>query len=195
MDEIAEYIELAELHSRFDRNLANKVLEQDASLVIAKATPESRKLYNQYREVLGDFHRIRSFMRLKISKRGALYASIDSKHRVEEMILNHFVNRFPLFWIVIETDRGCFIGKKGKETSRTNERLETVLERIKTNTPESELLTDIPDFNTANWNTYYKSQYIAERKNIRLFRKQFPKKFHSLAEVEGSALSKKISDF
>jgi len=76
-------------HKDYDPLLVQAVMEQDDDLVMAKATVESRKLYNKSRMVFRDFDKLRSFLRLEISRHGILYATIRTMHDIEDMIVRH----------------------------------------------------------------------------------------------------------
>ncbi len=200
IEQMETHIEAFRRHVKFDARLVEKVLQQDEGLVAAKATCEARKLYNLSREVLGDAHRLRSFLRLKVSKHGILYAGIKTDHDIEDIIVAHFVRRFPGFVIVIESQKGSFIGSRQlKEVLFVATNLDDILKKLEETLPVVESLEEFEVFDERMWETFYKSQNMKERKNMRLFLRNIPKRFH---DQEGLATesyiikhSKRITDF
>ncbi len=197
---IEETMEIAKRNKKYNRNLAETVLNQDSGLVEAKATKESRRLYNMANQVKCDAHRLNGFTRLDVSKHGILHAEVKAEHEVEDMVVKHFVRRFPNFLIVIASEKGCFIGHKDmKDIIVVKRPLKQVIKDMEDILPINHTLKEFEEFDANLWETFYDSQYLTERKNLGLFLKHIPKKFHDMngLSVESYKFtgSRKLAEF
>jgi len=193
----------AHRHRNFDPKLLEKVKKQPKELVRRKATPESRKLYSMSRQAGMCSHKWQSFARLKVSRHGILYAEIEPEHSVEDMVVAVFVNRFPLFVVVIGSSRGVWLGFKeefrGKvrivkiknktqdnknKDKKTNKEIEEVVANLERELPVNPLLRDLSDFDDNIYRTFYDSQYIPERRNHTYFFRMMPKKYLNSVGME-----------
>lgn len=178
-----DLFELAPRHEKFTKKLLKTVESQPCDLVENKATPESRTLYSLHRQVAGDFQRWRAFARLEISKHGIVFGKIQPEHKVEDMVIEWFLSRFPLFTIVLESRRGTFMISKGSGMKMVKKRLKQLILELEKKLPENPLLSDLMDFNTKSWENLYDSNFIKQRKNTKLFLKNIPKKYHHLGSL------------
>jgi probable DNA metabolism protein len=192
---------LAKLHNDYDKNLIKIVLKQPIELVNAKATIESKKLHKLHKEVSNEIHRLKGFIRFESSKKGILYSKIETKHDIEKIIINFFMKRFPLMTIIISSNKGCFIARKNK-IKFSNIELFKLIKELEKTIIDKERNFNFYDFdNKLIWEKYYKSQFIKERENKKLFIKNIPKKYlknEFLAEEQTNyniCNNKKISDF
>jgi len=189
---------LAKRHKNFKQHLWNLVKEQPESLVLNKATKESKELYSLHRQVSGDYQRTRAFSRLNISEYGILYAKIEPEHRIEDLIAKWFFSRFPLFTIILSSKKGTFVISKDffKHSSLS---LEEELKQISKSKEIDPLLNDLTDFNTLSWENIYDSNFIKERKNKKYFQKNIPKKYlykeSLLLERKKFLKTKPLTDF
>ena len=172
-----KYDDFIRRHNKFDQHLLEELKHQDKVLVESQATEESRKAYNMWRQVASCFHRMRMFTRLEVTEQGVLFARIEPEHFVEDMVVNFFARRFPLFVIVIASRRGIFIEKKNHELIIRKKPLNIVLKELKDYFPGNELLTGLQEFDNKLWETFYDSQIIQEKQNQRYFYKNIPRKF------------------
>jgi len=144
------------------------VLTQKLAAVESLATVEARQIHNWDRQVSHCIHACKSFIRFEISD-GILLAKVEPEHFVEDIVIKWFKARFPLFTIVISSSRGIFIfdDKFHIENSTFN------MEILKNNDKLLSELSLVEDV----WEDYYASQFIGERKNTKLFKKNIPKKY------------------
>ena len=153
---------------------------QNDSEINSLSTKEARQVYNWNKQVAGTYQRARAFARLKISKYGIVYGKIEPEHYVEDLVARWFLSRFPLFTIMIESQRGTFVISKDLQLTIYKEKIETLLPEFEKTLPENEILSDLEDFNDDSfWEKYYDSQFIRTRKNRNYFLHNIPKKFHN----------------
>jgi len=161
-------------------------------------TKKARKLYEMSREVSKEIHLKKSFTRLSISEYGILYTSLEFTHRIEHILLRSFTSRFPTFTIIIESKgkRACYIGKKGKETEEVKAPLRQVLKNLESRLEKDSFLQGLWKGEEL-WENYYSSQYIKERRNLKLLKKNMPKKFlqHNSAEQRTWKRSRDLRDY
>ncbi|MDR2928613.1 MAG: TIGR03915 family putative DNA repair protein [Cytophagaceae bacterium] len=140
------------------------------------AYPDVLKVFQLYRTVSREAHRILMFLRFEQSADGVYFAPFAPKYDVLPLTLNHFKSRFASqSWIIYDTARnyGFYYD------------LQTV-ERITINEPAFNRETgklarnaEHPDENQwqALWQIYFKKTAIAERKNLLLQQNFMPKRF------------------
>ncbi|MBD3388201.1 MAG: DUF4130 domain-containing protein [Candidatus Altiarchaeales archaeon] len=183
MGDVRERFDLVDRHRRYDRRLYEKVMSQDPRLVLNYATPEAKRLYRMQRNVLCSLHLKKGFMRLERSKHGILYAKTRLEHRVADLLLSHFHNRFPTFHIAIEDGSMTYaISPSGRMTEHTLP-VEEVVRRLESKLPVDPLLEGL-EFDGRLWEGFYDSQYISERRNIKLMNKMMPLKHRDKNAME-----------
>lgn len=197
---IEKQIELYRRHRDYDIRIESEVLQQEAGLVWAKATEESKELYNKARQVIREYDRLRSFLRFEISPHGIFYARIKAQHDIEDMVVSHFMQRFPGMLIVISSEKGCFIGSGERPAIIcVKSALSELIPLLEESLPRLGWLEKLKDFNESMYEAFYMSQNIEERRNRKLFLRNMPKRFHSLGglKLESYAIrkTKKLSDF
>lgn len=180
---VLDLFELAPRHKDFNKMLFDTVKQQPIELVENKATPESKKLYSLHRQVAGDFQRCRAFVRLSISKHGIVFGKIQPEHRVEDLVIKWFRSRFPIFTVVLESRRGTFIISKDSRMKIVKKNLKDIIQSLERTLPEHPLLNNLREFDEQSWENLYDSNFIAQRKNTKLFLKNIPKKYHSLESL------------
>ena len=184
-DEIKKRIELAKRHTSFEQQIADSMLAQDSSEAQYKATKEASKLYSMARQVSGAIHMTESFTRLDIHEKGILSARIDPEHYVEDIIADFFAERFPMYVIVLESRRGCFIKKKGQRIAIIKDRMESVIHKLEKELDGCDILCDLLDFDDKSiWKVFYNASNIKARENKAYFQKHIPKKYHNLPGLE-----------
>ena len=158
----------------------NKLKTQSKSQIDSISTLEARQAYNWNNQVAYCYQRARAFSRLEINKHGIVYGKIEPEHFVEDLVARWFLERFPIFTIMIESSRGTFVISKDSPLKTYKESIKTLLPSFERNLPENPLLKDLEDFNDESyWEKYYNSQFIKSRKNKRYFLHNIPKKFHN----------------
>jgi len=108
--------------------------------------------------------------------------------------------RFPGFVIVIGSEKGCFIGSKQYgDVMFIGTSLQNVLEKLEETFPVVPSLIGMEEFNEDIWNEFYRSQNIKERKNLGLFLRNMPKRFHDQPGLAPESYiikrSHKLTDF
>lgn len=190
--EVYKMIELAKRHVGFDQRIVDTVLEQDSAETEYKATKESRKLYELARQVGSSVHKTEAFTRLDINEKGILFTRIDPKHYIEDIVADFFAERFPMYIIVLESRRGCFVKKKGQRLAIIKDRMESVIAKLEKNFDGIDILCDLLDFDDRSLlRVFYSSANIMERKNKRYFLRNVPKKYY---QFPGLAEEKSVFD-
>lgn len=155
------------------------VKNENEDILSSLSTERARKAYSLAREVGKEIHMAKSFTRLKFSKNGVLYGNLKVKHNTEDLIAKFFARRFPDFVIILQSWRGCFIfGGSFQNVIKTDEDINEIISSIsKPPQIDMEIFEDekIEKF----WEDFYNSQYIPSRKNLRLLKRNIPKKYNT----------------
>ncbi|MBD3259858.1 DUF4130 domain-containing protein [Candidatus Woesearchaeota archaeon] len=167
---------LIDRHKDFDPQLLAELSRQSEAEIKSCTTKEARKYYNMRRAVGNCLHKAKSFTRFQINKRGILSASIEPEHRIEDLLVRWFYNRFPMYSIVIESKRGCFVCEKGR-IWKDKRKMDVVIASLERKKKKDSILSELSNDENL-WNEFYDSQYIEKRRNLKLFLKNVPKKFH-----------------
>lgn len=149
--------------------LIDKVIEQakakGLSYILCKVSAEAKKFIDLSRQVAGERHRAISFLRLKpIDQHNVLMGEFEIVHQTGEIIMLHFLKRFPKYRIMLVFGNEVLIGQ-GNEIFREK------IERKKVTLPST------PDEFERYWLAFYRSQYIPERRNLKYFQRMIPKKY------------------
>ncbi len=162
-----EEIFFAARHHDYKEAILDKVIEQyetkGPSYVLCKVSNEARIFRNWARQVKFERHRAIALIRLiPIEQRGVLYGEFEVRHKTHELIMLHFMKRFPTYSILIFFGNEACVGRDGEIFRETVER------------PNIPIVKD--EFEKY-WLTFYKSQYIEERRNIPYLKRMLPKKY------------------
>jgi len=96
-------MEMYERHYNYDENIfREKGLVKDKELL--------KK--NMSEKVKEEVSRVRAFVKLKVWDNKFLYARIEPKHAIEDLILKELIHNYPNFTIVISSHRGNFVMSK-----------------------------------------------------------------------------------
>lgn len=140
------------------------------------------------------YHHMIAYTRLEYSNKGILYASIPDEFNT--LIINHFSSKFPLFYIMIEHKGKTYVLKHDEQLKVHNEKLGIVLKKYESFLPDS---FDFSLDSKSAWSAFYDSQYIKQRRNVKLFNHFIPKKLKQLGilskEFESINTSKKLNSF
>jgi len=189
--QLTKLFNCAERHKRFRKELLAKAVEQPIELIRQQATRESRILYNLHRQVLGCYQLTRAFTRLDVSPHGILYAEIEPEHHVEDMVARWFLSRFPGKTILLQSRRGTFMcSSEGLFIS--SERINEILPKLEKERPIDSICKEVSEFDAGIWDEYYRSQNIAERRNIRYFSRNLPKKYLNRMKTENFSRKKSM---
>ena len=149
--------------------LIDKAIEQarekGLSYVLCKVSTEARKFMKLARAVGVEKYRATAFIRLQpIDQHRVLYGEFQIEHQTADLIMLHFMKRFPKFNIMIVFNDEVFIG-------RNKEIFRQALGKRKIDLPKA------PDEFERYWLAFYRSQYIPERRNIKYLKRMIPKKY------------------
>jgi len=95
---------------------------------------------------------------------------------VEEMVVDFFMYRFPLFTIVLGSERGTFVGGNN-QLKKYYVGMKEIIRRLEKKNPKSDLLQGFDQFDNKIWEAFYDSQDIKSRKNTKSFKANIPKRF------------------
>ncbi len=165
------------------------VSQQSPNLVFAQATPESRKLYNQCSQVNSELMKLTCYLRLRINPHSILYASHTPMHAIEGSLVAHFSYRFPKFVIVLGSKRGTFIGRN-RSISQSDRPMQEILTALEKQFPVDPILHELQATDDNIWEAFYKSQYVKEKDNPVLFRRNVPK---AVLKMDGFEEERKLS--
>ncbi|MBT7903747.1 DUF4130 domain-containing protein [Candidatus Woesearchaeota archaeon] len=191
MNPLEDMFNLASRHKNFKQPLLNKVKAQDIRLVQNLATPEARQLYKLHRQVGRETHLKTGFMRFESSPNGILFGKTRLEHNTLDLILNHFTQRFPIFHIAIQLNGKTFVqGPKIKKTF--NFELGATIKHLELMLPVNPILSELNFEENNIWEKFYDSQYIGQRRNLRLQRQMMPFKYRD--SIFETAKSKRSND-
>lgn len=160
--DVQQMVRYARRHRNFRESDLDFLKEQNSGEISSQATPESRRLYNMASEVRGEVQKLKGFLRLEINRHGILYARHTPENGIEDLLLWHFMYRFPLFTIVIGSGRGTFIGRK-KTVEKSVDSMENIIRMLEATLPESRFLRDLGEYDPETWKSFYDSQLNPSR--------------------------------
>ncbi len=135
------------------------------SYVLCKVSNTARQFMKLARQVGAEKYRATAFMRLQpIDQQKVLFGEFEIEHQTAELIMLHFMRRFPRYNIMIVFNDEVYIGR-GKEIFREK------IDRQKIVLPKE------TDEYEKYWLAFYRSQFIPERKNLRYLKRMIPKKY------------------
>jgi len=139
--------------------------EKGFTYVLCKISAEAKKFRELARQVRWEYGRAISFIRLRpVDQHRVLFGEFEIKHQTAEMIMQHFIDRFPQYNIMLVFGEDVYIG-------RENEIFKEKINRKKVVLPEKK------DEFEKYWLTFYKTQFIPQRRNIRYLKRMIPKKY------------------
>ena len=163
----------------------------------------AKKINKMMREVNTEAYRANQFTRTNINNRGVLFGIVLLKHKVIDLVLKYFHERFPGFVICLYneyTRKTTTIDENG-EISVFKLSLKKVVEEVSENRPIVPYFEDIQFTGEEIFETLYKSQNIIERENPRYFKSMIPDKCFGLpgmrngVEKRYKSQNKKINDY
>jgi probable DNA metabolism protein len=139
--------------------------EKGLTYVLCKVSAEAKKFRELARQVRGEYGRAIAFIRLKpVDQHRVLFGEFEIKHQTAEMIMQHFMERFPQYNIMLVFGEDVYIGR-GKEIFKEK------INRKKIVLPQKK------DEFERYWLTFFKTQFIPQRRNIRYLKRMIPKKY------------------
>ena len=164
-----------------------KVEQMPQGVLENVATDDARHAFRLARDVLSDIRAAKAFTRLT-QKGDMLIGRVDSRHRIEELVVHWFHERFPTYTIAITSKRGMFLLGGEYRSIRHVNPADPIAQVISTKGQDTQDSSDV-------WDVYYASQFIDERKNTSLFHKNIPRKRLSKMGSERRFGNRSIEDF
>jgi hypothetical protein len=140
------------------------------------------RMKKMVREVMGEMHCMKAFVRLSAEGRCILCGFCRPRHRIGEHICDHLARRNAGMVVVLGNSSESWISlfEDGRIWRARGRGLEQTLERLKKapqgsddgkeNRREERMSAE------CFWQTYYDSQYCPERRNLPAFRKNMPRR-------------------
>ncbi len=196
-----ELIKKLPRHYRFTYNLIQQVKTIPEVILRNLGNPLAKKMNRMMREVSTESYRAKQFTRTEINNKGVLYGVVALKHRVMDIVLNYFHERFPQCII-------CLYNEISGNTGVINEKgviqevkspLKKVVERVSKDRPIIPYFEDIQFSGEQIFESLYGSQFISERENKNFFKKMIPDKCFELPGMRGGVekrfRNKRINDY
>jgi len=188
-------------HYNYTPNLIQQIKRIPEVILRNSGTLIAKKVNRMMREVTTEAYRAKQFTRTEINNRGVLFGVVLLKHRVMDLVLKYFHERWPECII-------CLYNEHSGKTGIINERgviqeidstLKNVVERVSKNRPVIPYFDDIQFSGGEIFETLYKSQFISERENQNYFKRMIPDKCFELPGMRGGVekrfRNKKINDY
>ncbi len=190
-------------HSKFTPSLIQQIEKLPEVLLRNSGSPMAKKFIRMMREVNTEAYRAKQFTRTEINNRGVLFGVVLLKHRVMDLTLKYFHDRWPQCVICLyneHTHKTGIINEKGA-IRELKLPLKNVVEKISKNRPIVPYFEDIQFSGEKIFETLYNSQNITERENPRYFKSMIPDYCYKLpgmrngAEKRLSSRNKKLNEF
>ncbi|MFQ6124491.1 MAG: DUF4130 domain-containing protein [Candidatus Heimdallarchaeota archaeon] len=177
-----------------------QVSREDPEFFENLATDIAKKAEKLAKDVSREAYKVRAFTRLNLSRHGILFAAIEPKYHVEDLVVKWFWKRFPQFVIALESKlkRGVFLFGPGfSDVIFTKAPLKEVIEDLESRLPIKPLLEEVAEFSERIWQKYYAFQYVPSRKNLKLFLKFLPRKYQKWKGLvtEASFGNRRLDEF
>lgn len=188
-------------HYNYTPNLIQQIKRIPEVILRNSGTLIAKRVNRMMREVTTEAYRSKQFTRTEINNRGVLFGVVLLKHRVMDLVLKYFHERWPECII-------CLYNEHSGKTGIINERgmiqeidstLKNVVEGVSKNRPVIPYFDDIQFSGGEIFETLYKSQFISERENQNYFKRMIPDKCFELPGMRGGVekrfRNKKINDY
>ncbi len=188
-------------HCKFTPIQIKHVKKIPEAILRNSGTIIAKKINRMMREVTTEAYRAKQFTRTEINNRGVLFGVVLLKHRVMDLVLNYFHERWPECIICLyneHSDKTGIINEKGR-IQEIGSTLKSVVERVSKNRPIIPYFDDIQFSGGEIFETLYKSQFISERENQNYFKRMIPDKCFELPGMRGGVekrfRNKKINEY
>ena len=198
-----EIIQFIPRHNKFTPALIREINKLPDVILRNLATPLARKIIKMVKEITLEAYRAKQFTRTEINNRGILYGVVLLKHKVLDLVLEYFHERWPQCIICLyneHTNKTGIIDEKGTIHEK-NLLLKEVLEIINKKRQIIPYFDDIQISGEQIFETLYNSQNIPERENHRYFKSMIPDYCYDLpgmrngVEKRFTCKNKKLDDF
>ena len=164
------------MHRECNERLLVRAKEIPAEVLEVSIERDDMHIKKMVRDVLGEVHRMKAFVRLSTDGALVLFGYLKPRHRIAEHICDHLARRNAGIIVVLGNGgeswaclcRGSRVWRDhGTGLTQTLERLKAALppEVCKPGTDPEAL-----------WQAYYDSQYCPERKNLLAYHKNMPRR-------------------
>ncbi len=188
-------------HCKFSPVLIKHIKKIPEVILRNSGTPLAKKINCMMREVSTESYRAKQFTRTQINNRGVLFGVVLLKHRVIDLVLEYFHERWPQCIICLyneHTHKTAIIDEKGI-IREFNSPLKKVVEEVSKNRSFNPYFEDIQFSGEKIFETLYSSQFISERENKSYFKRMVPDKCFELPGMRGGVeknfLNKKINEY
>ncbi|MFX1325044.1 MAG: DUF4130 domain-containing protein [Promethearchaeota archaeon] len=196
-----ELIEDLPRHCNANEALMEHIKKIPAVVLRNSGTLLAKKINRMMREVNTEAYRARQFTRTDINNRGVIYGVVFLKHRVMDLVLRYFHERWPQCIICLYNQndyKTTTIDEKGKIRVFQSP-LNEVVKKASDDRPYVPYFNDIQFSGQEIFETLYNSQFISERENNSFFKKMIPNKCFELPGMKGGVekrfRNKRINDY
>ena len=196
-----ELIKNLHRHYKYSPEIKRQVIEVPEAILRNSGTQMAKKINRMMREVSTETYRAKQFTRTEINNRGVLFGVVSLKHKVIDLVLIYFHERWPQCIICLyneQTRKTWIIDEKGV-IREYNQSLKKIVEEVSKNRQILPYFEDIQFSGEEIFETLYKSQFISERENKHYFKKMIPDHCFKLPGmkhgVEKRFRNKKLNEF
>jgi len=208
-DSLDYFLDMAKRHKKSQRDdliyRVNWVIEHDPAIIQNKMTKMAREFYQRGKEVMNELYRLNAFIRFEVYPEYLLVTEIYPEHNIIDLIFYHFWRRYPDFLILLYDKQFGYLSTKRSDIQFPSLKYEKnywVFRREQFDlcdirnliAPQLPEIFNVDDFTPVTWERYYDSQYIKDRKNIKLARKALPKKMIRKAVMGLSYEAKRLNE-
>ena len=196
-----ELIKNLHRHSSYSPAIKRQIITIPEAILRNSGTHMAKKINRMMREVFTEAYRAKQFTRTEINNRGVLFGVVSLKHKVIDLVLAYFHERWPQCVICLynELTRETWIIDEKGTIREFHQPLKKVVEKVSSDRRIVPYFEDIQFSGEEIFETLYKSQFIAERENKQYFEKMIPDQCYELPGmrngVEKHFRNKKLSDF
>ncbi|MFW9939114.1 MAG: DUF4130 domain-containing protein, partial [Candidatus Thorarchaeota archaeon] len=163
-------------HVNFSPILSQQINKLPEVVLRNSGSPLAKKFNKMMREVFTEAYRAKQFTRTEINNRGVLFGVVLLKHRVMDLVLKYFHERWPSCIICLYNEyvhKTAIITEEGN-IYEIDSPLKKVVEKISKNRPIIPYFEDIQFSGKEIFETLYNSQFILERENQSFFKRMIP---------------------
>jgi hypothetical protein len=164
-------------HSNFSQMILHQANKLPEAILRNQGTTEAKKINKMMKEIFMEAYRAKQFTRTEINDRGVLYGIVLLKHKVIDLVLEYFHERWPSCVICLYneyTRKTSILDEKGNISS-SNLSLTKVVANVSESRPLVPYFEDIQFSGEEIFETLYKSQFIESRENRPYFQKMITK--------------------
>ena len=188
-------------HYKYSPEIERQVIEVPEAILRNSGTQMAKRINRMMREVSTEAYRAKQFTRTEINNRGVLFGVVSLKHKVIDLVLIYFHERWPQCIICLynEQTRKTWIIDETGVIREYNQSLKKIVEEVSKNRQIVPYFEDIQFSGEEIFETLYKSQFISERENNQYFKKMIPDHCFKLPGmkhgVEKRFRNKKLNEF